>query len=118
MVVTNVGISGDALLLTASGTYPRWISVGAGSKTEQASVTTMGSEWMRQTFTSTDISVPKQVTWLADYSSVAMSGCAFREFALMTGSPAQEIWNYVNEGNAITFDGSNELRIELTWVKF
>jgi hypothetical protein len=118
MVVTEIGRSGDALNLTVSGTRPTYMSVGVGSKTETRYVTNMGSEWVRLPFTTTDISTAQQVTWTADFSSVIMSGATFREFALQTGSPGQEPWHYVNLGDSITFDGSNELRIELTWVKY
>lgn len=118
MVVTDVGVSGDALLLTVSGIIPRWFGIGTGSKTESASVTSPGSEWTRTVFSSTDISTFKQVTWAMDQNSVQMSGCNLKEFYLLTGSPGNEIWHYVNFGNGITFDGTNELRIELTWKKY
>ena len=118
MVVTNKGISGLALQLTPSGTYPRYLSIGIGSKNENANVTTMGSESMRQVFTTTNMSTQKKVLWTTDFSSVQMSGLNFREFALQTGSPATEIWHYTNLGDSLNFDGSNELRIELTWTLF
>lgn len=118
MVVTNQGLSGTALLLTASGTYPRYLSIGIGSKNENVNVTAMGSESIRQVFTSTNIATQKKVLWTTDFSSVQMSGLNFREFALFTGSPATEMWHYTNLGDALNFDGSNELRIELTWTMF
>jgi hypothetical protein len=116
MGVTNIGLSGTALLLSVSGARPTYMSIGAGSKNENANVTTMGSEALRYVFSSTTISTAKRITWTADYGSVAMSGLNFREFGLMTGSPGTEIWHYVNLGNGVNFDGSNELRVELNWT--
>jgi hypothetical protein len=118
MSVTEIGRSGTALLLSPSGSRPTYMLIGTGSQTESESVTVMGSETLRQQFSQITISSVKKITWTTDFSSVQMSGTNFREFGLNTGSPGTELWHYVNLGNAINFDGSNELRIELAWIVY
>jgi len=115
MVITNVGLSGLTLLMAGSSTPPAYIAVGIGSKTELNTVSSLSDIKVILPFSSRDISTYKNITWTSDFSSVLMSGLSFKEFSLNTGSPAQEAWHYVNLGNGVTFDGSNELRVELQW---
>jgi hypothetical protein len=115
MVITNIGLSGLALRMAGSGGIPAYIAVGTGSKLEAANVTALKTMGVILPFSTRDISTAQYISWTSDFSSTLMSGLSFKEFSLNTGSPAQEPWHYTNLGNGVQFDGSNELRVTLTW---
>lgn len=116
MVFTNVGKSGTALLWSVSGTRPTGISLGTGSseKTVNSSglVTDAG---LFKTFTTTDITTLNEVLFTSDWNSVELSGTALTEFEVAVSGGAA--WSI--EGiPAVTFDGTNELQVQVRWQIF
>lgn len=120
MVFTNQGKSRVALMVgSLASNRPQWCGIGSGSITEAATVTGLSNVFDRRQFTSTDVSGAGSITWITDFDAVAMSGNTLQEVDLSAGSPADgEIFLYGNLGNTFTFDGTKELRVEITWVNY
>ena len=122
MGIVDKGRSGLALLLSGSVTdRPYSIAVGSGSATFNTSIGSLQAErsGLRATFTTTDASTVNYVTYTSDFSSVAMSGTLLTEFGVFSSGAAFSgtIWN--REGfPSITFDGTNELQVQVTWRIF
>jgi len=115
MPFLTTGKSGTALLWTGSYAIPNGIEIGSGSGAKTASTTALVAPLLFRTFTSTDVSTPRMVTFTADFTSTQMSGINLREFAVKASGGA--LWSA--EGfPAVTFDGSNELQIQVTWEVF
>lgn len=118
MVFTNIGKSG--LIVTigqSSSTRPQYMAIGSGSGTVAVANTTLVHEVNRTTLTSGSVDVSNyEIEYVADWSSVTMSGIDLREFGMFTESAAStgSLWNR-EAFNSITFDGSNELQIQLTY---
>jgi len=122
MAVTYTAHSGVALMIgSLASNRPLFMLLGSGSGTELASrsglIAPVGSA---RTFTggSADISTLATIKWRTDFTPAELSGLGINEFTLNPGSTNVEAFNYVNFGNAISFDGSNELRLELNWTVF
>jgi len=120
MVSTDFGKSGTAVAVgSLASNRPTFLMIGSGSGTDLTTfsglIAVIGSP---KAFTSTDISTSKKITYQGDWTSVEMSGLSLREFILNAGSVDGKAWNYENFGDAVDFDGSTELRIELTWEVF
>ena len=123
MVISLFGKSGLALLMSPSGTIPRYMSIGSGSGAE---VNTLGSLIaevfaQRTDFTSRDIGTAREVNWIFDFSSTTMSGVQLREFGVGQSQTkgTNDLWNReVMAGNGVTFDGTNELQIDIVFSIF
>lgn len=117
MVVTDYGLSGNALLLVGSISVPRYAAIGSGSGAEVTSLGSLIAEVgaSRLDFSTRDISVAQNVTYTYDFSSTSMSGVFLREFG-MGGSQAKgtnDLW--LREAfDAVEFDGTNELQLQIT----
>lgn len=99
--------------------YPSYMMIGSGSGTFSASQSSLIAPRDRQGITSTTYPTSTSLTWQGDWSSVEISGTQLREFG-MTGSGTGtngSMWSRTT-CQAITFDGTNELRIEETWEVF
>lgn len=89
--------------------------IGTGSSTVSGTDTELVTPSDRQTFTKTVYPSAQKVRFQGDWNSVEMSGTQLSEFGLigsasgLTGS----IWSR-NVIPSLTFDGTNELRIEST----
>ena len=81
-MITNFGKSGLALLLAGSGLTPSYIALGSGSGTFLVGTGSLYGEMFlnaRTLFTSRDITVQKDVTWIWDRPSTTMSGIQLTE---------------------------------------
>lgn len=116
-VVTNYAKNRVALML--GGSITTNISdfiIGTGSSTIAATDTALTTASDRQAVTSATYPSATSIAWQGDWNSVEMSGTALQEWgaipsgAGLTGS----IWSR-HIIPALTFDGTNELRIEETW---
>lgn len=122
MVATNIGKSGLALLMAGSGNVPRYCAIGSGSGAVAVTNGSLVAERLsspRTFYTSRDQSVAKKITWIWDFTSTTMSGTILREFGVAPGSviSVQDLW--AREGfTAVTFDGTNELQVEVTFEVF
>ena len=91
--------------------------IGSGSGTAIATQTELLKPWDRQENTSINGSTSYKVKWTGDWNSLEVSGNQLREWGIclsgtnLTGS----MWSRTGMGNAITFDGTTELRIEEIW---
>ena len=117
MGITNVGKSGMALLLSQSGVRPGTIAIGDGSGEVAVTNTTLVNMTSRKVFSSTDVSTPNEVTYIADWNSLEMSGTTLKEFGVFisgTGTAVGKAWS--REGfAAVEFDGTNELQIQVSY---
>ena len=123
MVISNFGKSGLALLMSPSGTIPRYCAIGSGSGAELNTLGSLIAEVLAQRtdFTSRDIGTARLVNWIFDFSSTVMSGITLREFGIGQSQTkgTNDLWNReVMAGNGVEFDGSNELQIDITFEVF
>ena len=116
-MITNYAKNKIMLLSTGSSTSP-YISnfiIGTGSSVVTSSDTTLVTATDKQVFTSVSYPSSQKVTFQSDWNSVEISGTQLSEMGLvgsavgLTGS----IWSRLVIPS-LTFDGSNELRIEET----
>jgi len=120
MVFTNHGRSRTALLLGGSSFTPaNYFAIGSGSGTALVTQTTLLAEEDRQTLTATTYPSSQKVKFQADWNSVEMSGLELAEWSMMASGAALtgSIWSRTSLPS-ISFDGTNELRIEETWEVF
>lgn len=121
MVFVTTGKSGLALALGSfASNRPQYLALGSGSGADLVSVATLIAEsGTRAIPTSTDISTAQEVTYTIDYNSLVMSGLSLTEFGMFTESAATtgSLWNR-EAFDAINFDGTNELQIQLTYQVF
>ena len=115
-MITNYAKNKIALFIAGSTTaYPLYFAIGSGSGTTSATDTSLVYPVDGQAFTSTNGSIPQKVSWQGDWSSNEMSGIQLREFGTKVESGTTgSVWSKTNFP-ALTFDGTNELRIEETW---
>ena len=96
--------------------FPNYFMIGSGSGIVVNTQTSLISPTDRQLVTSTDILTSYKTKWQGDWSSVEVSGLQLKEFGVCGSSSTTtgSMWSRVTFP-AITFDGTNELRIEETW---
>jgi hypothetical protein len=97
-----------------SNNYISYFNVGSGSGTALVSNTTLINEWKRFGLTgSPDFTTNRKVTFTGDLNSVQASGLILSEFGLISSGTALTGSNWTRETlGSITFDGTNELRVE------
>ena len=108
------GIETIAGAMGGSGAIPTHLAIGTGSDTITAGDTTLLTETDRNTLTSLDTSVAKDVTYTADFGSVEISGTTLTEFGLFNDSSAGSMFNR-EVIPADTFEGDRELQIQNTF---
>ena len=120
MTVLNYAKNQVALLVAGSTTTaPTYLIIGTGSATIVAGDTELTTANDRQAVTATTHPSLVKTKWQGDWNSVEMSGIQLTEWGmigsadLLTGS----IWSK-EVIPSLTFDGTNELRIEETWEVF
>ena len=119
MIVDN-GKSGLALAFAGSMVVPRYCGLGSGSGAVNVNNTDLVAEvGSRADFTTRDITTVKEVEWVFDFSSVTMSGINLKEFGLFDNQAVGSGTMWCREGfDTITFDGTNELQIQITFEVF
>jgi len=115
MVVVNYEKNRLALFLGGSvADYPTSVFIGIGSSTAAVTDTTLVSGADAQLFTATSYPSLQKVKWQADWNSVEISGTQLTEFGIGSGLTATgSIWS-ITSIPSLTFDGTNELRVEET----
>ncbi len=120
MVVTNYTRNQLTLILGGSTTnVPTYFVLGSGSGVAFPTQTILINEMDRQLNT-TISNTTQKVTWQGDWNSVEISGTdLLREVGItVSGAPLTgSIWSRTSLP-ALTFDGTNELRVEETWEAF
>jgi len=108
-IETIAGAMGDI------GSIPTHIAIGTGSDTITAGDTTLLTETDRNALTELDTSVAKDVTYIADYGSVELSGTTLTEFGLFNQSGTDLGSMFTREViTGIAFEGDRELQIQAT----
>ena len=111
----TTGKSSTAFLWTGSYQIPNGIEIGSGSGAKIAGTSGLVAPLLFSAFTSTDTSTSRYVTFSSDFSSVSMSGITLREFGVKASGGT--MWSA--EGfPPVTFDGSIELQVQVTWECF
>lgn len=112
----NTGKSGTAALLAAGTSYPRYCDIGSGSGSFNISDSGLKAVYDQADYSSIDSSTAREVSWTYDFNSVEMSGNTLLEFGLTgtSGAGAGDTWNR-EAFSSITFDGTNELQIQVTY---
>jgi len=116
MTLTTDSLKSLAGLMGGSGAIPSYIALGAGSTTPVSGNTVLVSENLRNPLTSIDLSVAKDVTYIADYSSTRVSGTVFAEWGLLNAETAGSLFmrETMPTVGSICFDGDLELQIQAT----
>lgn len=118
MGFTNIGKSGVTLGIGSlwSG-RPQYMAIGSGSGTVASTDVTLVHEVSRTSLTSGSIDIiTHKIDYVADWNSVTMSGITLRELGMFTDSSDNtgSLWN--REGfTGVSFDGSNELQVQLKY---
>ena len=113
-MITTDGLDSMSNIIGNSGTVPGYIGIGSGTTASTIADTSLENEWSRNGVTSTDISISKNVTWIGDFSSTAISGLTFTEFGLMNQAAGGNLFNREVVGS-IAFEGDRELQIQITY---
>ncbi len=118
MPFTNVGKSGVALAIgSLSSNRPQYLGIGSGSGIAVVTDTGLTFEMRRDIPTTTDVSTEREITYTGDWNSIQMSGADLREFGTFTNASAGTAWNR-EEFPVVSFDGTNELQIQLKFKVF
>ena len=120
MVLTNTGISGLILALGSFSTNrPQYMAIGSGSGTTDVTNVNLVNEVSRKLLTSTTIPVTSKVVYTADWNSVQMSGIGISELASFTesGTTIGSCWSRENF-DTVSFDGTNELQVQVTFQSY
>jgi hypothetical protein len=117
-MILNNGRLYTAYMMTGSYTGSQYFMVGSGGTAVDESDTTLDHPRSRQLFTSRGVTAGStvKIAFIGDWTAAQISGTILREFGL-TGSQAGvtgSIWSR-SVINPITFNGTNELRIEENW---
>jgi len=118
-MILNWAKQQTALVLAGSLTtnnYPTYFMIGSGSGLTLSSNTSLVYAVDRQAVTSTNSSTKNKIKWTGDWNSIEMSGIQLREFGMCVSGATTtgSMWSRIGLP-AITFDGTNELRVEENW---
>ena len=117
MVITDAGLETISNVIGGSGAVPGWIGIGSGTTAALVTDTTLEHETDRNSVTTTDITIPKNVTWIADFSSTEISGLTFTEFGLFNSGAGGDMFHRQVVGS-IAFEGDRELQVQTTFKFF
>ena len=119
-MILDLGKQQVALILGGSTTIvPTYFIIGTGSSTVASGNTSLVTATDRQAITGSDVSTLFKVAYTGDWNSIEMSGTQLTEFGMVPsgGGLTGSIWSR-SVIPSITFDGTNELRIQETWEVF
>lgn len=108
-IETMAGVIGSGIVLR-----PTHAAIGTGSDTLTAGDTALLTETDRNAFTSVDLTVAKDATFVADFSSTEISGTAMQEYGLFNAAAAGSMFNR-EIISTITFEGDRELQLQTTF---
>ena len=117
MVVTNYTRNQMSLLLGGSASnYVEYFIIGSGSGTASASDTALEYAVDRQAVTAVTYPATQVASWQGDWNSVEMSGIQLQQFGMITSGAGVtgSVWSKTSLP-PLTFDGTNELRVEESW---
>ena len=119
MVITNFGKERIALRIGSNVPIPIDFAIGEGSGTALVTDVTLESEVDKQNFTVVNMSGAQTIMFQGDWNSVELSGIQLAEWGVVDNSAplTGSIWSR-QALPPLTFDGTNELRIEETWTVY
>lgn len=120
MVITDYAKNQISTLIGGSHSIlPEYFLIGSGSGVALASDTALQYAVDRQVFTATTYPALQNVKYQGDWNSIEMSGIQLQQFGVIAsgGGVTGSIWSKTSLP-ALTFDGTNELRIEEAWEVF
>jgi len=107
-IKTMAGIIGSSVV-----NRPSHYAVGTGSSTVTAGDIALLTETDRNAVSSIDLSVAKDITYIADFSAPEMSGTTITEFGLFNAASNGSMFHR-EVVTAIEFAGDRELQIQTT----
>lgn len=113
MGLTTDGIQAIASAMGGSALIPSYIAIGTGSSTVVSGNTALDTETDRNALTSIDLTIAKDVTYIADYSATELSGTTVTEWGLFNAASAGSMFMREVIGS-IAFDGDLELQVQST----
>lgn len=115
MPYLNTGRSGTAKLWSGASELPNGIEIGTGSGTKSVTTSGLVTPVIFRAFSSTDTSSQRFITYTSDFTSVELSGLSIKEIAVKTSGGTT--WS-ADGFPAITFNGSIEMQVVVTWELF
>ena len=121
MGITNYGRAELALMMAGSRAPPRFCEIGSGSgtflATQSGLIHAVNSD--RTDYTSLGSGTTQKIRWTYDFGASTISGLTIREFGIgqSSGLNSGDLWDR-EIVNAINFDGSNELQIQVEFRTF
>lgn len=117
MVWTNVGKSGNSMLMGPSGgTYPSFMELDGGSQGVSVSTSGVSSAYAEKSISSYDQSINNEILLTTNWNSVELSGTTCYGFGVKesTGDSGAD-WAVVNFAatGSINFDGTKELQLQI-----
>jgi hypothetical protein len=112
MGLTTIGKSICAAALAGSYTTNHYIAVGIGSTAYASGNTALVSEVDRNQIDTNDLTTAGQVTFIANWSPIDISGCILKEHGMFTLGSAMLCRNVLT--GSLVFDGEQELQIQQT----
>jgi len=116
----NEGKKNVAFLIGGSITsIPTAFLIGTGSGITTLTQSGLITVYDKQDFTSIDNTTMYKIKYTGDWNSVEMSGIQLREFGIACSGSGINLntWSRTNLP-AVTFDGTNELRVVENWVVY
>ncbi len=118
MVFTIYGVSGAALSVGSFATNrPQYMAIGSGSGADLTTNWELVHEVERRAPTIVDSSTGDEIEYTTDWDSLDMSGIELKEMGMFTESTDNtgSLWSKNGFAN-ISFDGTTELQIKLTYT--
>lgn len=115
MIVTEALNVIPAIITGSYGFYPgsAYIAIGTGSSTVVSGNTTLLAESDRNLIDTGDLSTAEEVTYIANFSTVELSGTIMKEYGTFTTGSA--MLNREVLAGSLVFDGEQELQIQQTF---
>jgi len=112
-----MGITTEAHTLVAynmaGSKLPKQIAIGDGGTAFSGNQTALDSEFDRNLINTSDLQVSGEVTFIADWSPLEVSGLVLKEFGTM--STGSDMFNREVLAGSIVFDGEQELQVQQTF---
>lgn len=113
---TNYGKKQTALRIGSDAVEPFYCAVGTGSSAPAVGDNTLVTESTRTGYSSLDFSTAYKFKGVWDFPASALSGLSIKELGVFDQATAStgSLWNH--EGfTGVAFDGTNDLRTQVTY---
>lgn len=117
MVITNYGRERTAVRIGSQVDHlgSAYMAVGSGSGVVTVATTGLYHYFDRNQITgSPDMTTAQKLVWVADFTNSEMSGLTLRQFGMFVESSGGKAW-HVENVIPTTFNGTQELNLEVTW---